>query len=98
MTDMPTPPERRTLGTAQEEFDIATDLAAVLIAYERLEGEMILDDECWDTARVPGLPRRYYERLMELQHKRNVALEKAGLSFKAREKAAKQAIKEAEGG
>lgn len=64
----------------------APEMAALLIAYEELEGEMILDDECWGVDE--GLPTRYYDRLIALQTRRNAVLEKAGLSFEIRTKEA----------
>ena len=58
------------------------EMAALLADYEELEGEMILDDECWGND--SGLPTRYYDRLIELQARRNAVLKKAGMNYETR--------------
>jgi hypothetical protein len=52
----------------------AAELAAVLEGYARWEADMILDDEAWRGREFPAMTEPLWDRLLELQGKRNVAL------------------------
>lgn len=48
---------------------------SVLEGYEKLEAELIMCNEVWDSASgLPQLPERFYERFIELQVRRNDVL------------------------
>lgn len=75
----------RLVASAPELLDLA-------LAFERWEGDLIMDSEAWryDNGEPRELPRitgDLWDRLLELQKTRNEVLEKAGLSFEARAEA-----------
>ncbi len=76
------------------------ELLELVLAFERWEGDLIMDSEAWryddgEPRELPKITGDLWDRLLELQRKRNEVLEKAGLSFEARAEA-KERIQEDE--
>jgi len=56
----------------------APDLAAVALAYQRWEADLVLADDAWPGMQAtPTIPQRLWDRLLEIQAMRNAAVAKA---------------------